>query len=394
MEQEKFDIADREAYADRIIDEVISRFVSDKERSFYNHAGEFKFSRTYIDMTQDLSAGGPLPPIADTAEYRNALKGKLLDPENGKFMKRSIETGKLIPNTALLYDSDTSNLIDNAMPCDLESLLADMEGFCIEKNVAESLGIDIDEIESPLSDYIMEYCADNEAKKEEVISCIQEAIEDYKYSFNDPWWQEDEICYMIESCNAFLKEQGIEQDAYLILGSGMTWRRLSGVKLVEETDSIRDVLDALSINSDYNLCLTFRDGDNMIEGHRYSHDEPTGVSFNIVPMGWIQEYIKDADNKKHVIQAMYIDDDIQDAVLTACPSIEPEFLELVASHEKKQQAIKMEVRKQIPDAEMIATRIVETARPQLSNEEVIDKVISKLTVCKEDIRQGNRGIRL
>lgn len=92
--------------------------------------------------------------------------------------------------------------------------------------------------------------------------CWEMAVEDYTESFLKPW----------------LEVKGIMQDSPVrVHGSAMTWLRRSGYA----DTSARGILDALSINGDYRLSITYENGDLLFT--RYSHDEPTGASFTIEP---------------------------------------------------------------------------------------------------------------
>ena len=64
-------------------------------------------------------------------------------------------------------------------------------------------------------------------------------------------------------------------DVVWIEGTAMGWQRRSGYAVVPQNK----VIDALSINGDYRLAITF-DNDNFT-CVRYSHDEPTGASFTM-----------------------------------------------------------------------------------------------------------------
>lgn len=62
-------------------------------------------------------------------------------------------------------------------------------------------------------------------------------------------------------------------------GSSIGWRRLSGYATCEANS--KNLLDVLTFNGDWRLRFTF-DG-NDLHVIRWSHDEPTGTSFYVVP---------------------------------------------------------------------------------------------------------------
>ena len=91
--------------------------------------------------------------------------------------------------------------------------------------------------------------------------CWESAVEDYNESFLKPW----------------LEVKGIMADSPVrIHGSGMSWRGVSG----HHDTSARGILEALSINGDYTLYITYEDGE--LKFVRSSHDE-FGASFSIEP---------------------------------------------------------------------------------------------------------------
>jgi hypothetical protein len=60
-----------------------------------------------------------------------------------------------------------------------------------------------------------------------------------------------------------------------IEGSGMGWRVVTGVAIVD----VADILAALRVNGDYRLVVTTME--SLLSAVRYSHDEPCGASFRI-----------------------------------------------------------------------------------------------------------------
>jgi hypothetical protein len=79
-------------------------------------------------------------------------------------------------------------------------------------------------------------------------------------------------------------------NAVMITGVAMGWQRLSGYSLIRESqDKIgAEILDALSFSGD--LTLELKLTGRTCHVVRYSHDEPTGASFELQPFtacdGW------------------------------------------------------------------------------------------------------------
>ena len=90
----------------------------------------------------------------------------------------------------------------------------------------------------------------------------------YEYKLE---WLEEEL-------NEYLESNG-NPSTLQVNGSAIGWQRLSGYATCD-ADS-KKLLDALTFNGDWRLRFIF-DG-NELRVQRYSHDEPTGASFDVVP---------------------------------------------------------------------------------------------------------------
>jgi hypothetical protein len=90
--------------------------------------------------------------------------------------------------------------------------------------------------------------------------------------------------WQLEDANWLLAEwleRNDYPDAVLIQGVAMGWRRLSGYALVRQAgDKIAAAtLDKLMLNGDFTIELKLRG--KACHAVRYSHDEPTGASFEL-----------------------------------------------------------------------------------------------------------------
>jgi hypothetical protein len=90
----------------------------------------------------------------------------------------------------------------------------------------------------------------------------------YEYKLE---WLEEEL-------NEYLESNG-NPSTLQVNGSAIGWQRLSGYATCD-ADS-KKLLDALTFNGDWRLRFTFNDKDLHVI--RWSHDEPTGASFYVVP---------------------------------------------------------------------------------------------------------------
>jgi hypothetical protein len=90
----------------------------------------------------------------------------------------------------------------------------------------------------------------------------------YEYKLE---WLEEEL-------NEYLEANG-NPSTLQVNGSAMGWQRRSGYATCEA--DYRKLLDTLTFSGDWRLRFIF-DG-NELRVQRYSHDEPTGASFYVVP---------------------------------------------------------------------------------------------------------------
>jgi hypothetical protein len=67
-----------------------------------------------------------------------------------------------------------------------------------------------------------------------------------------------------------------------VKGSGMGWQRVSATYEV----LAEDLLDSLTFDSEWRLFFTLEN--DRLSVVRYSHDEPTGASFDVVPKLWTE----------------------------------------------------------------------------------------------------------
>lgn len=86
---------------------------------------------------------------------------------------------------------------------------------------------------------------------------------------------------VIEAATAWFAANPSDAGLYTIAGENLTWRRLSGYKIIDSSD---DVIDAISVNATWRQTWTI----NPTAGGQFTatmshHDVPTGSSFTIRP---------------------------------------------------------------------------------------------------------------
>lgn len=89
---------------------------------------------------------------------------------------------------------------------------------------------------------------------------------------------DDDKGVLLEALDNWLEEHEIT--SVQVTGSNMLWTRVSGEALIEDVTS-EAILKALSLNGSYRLEVSIPMYDMEITAKRYSHDEPTGATFNL-----------------------------------------------------------------------------------------------------------------
>jgi hypothetical protein len=94
----------------------------------------------------------------------------------------------------------------------------------------------------------------------------------------------------LECLDEFL-ERNKNTEAVNIEGQKMSWRSLSGYKVIRNTNAqrlSREILDSLTLNGDFTLQLHLKK--DKLTAKRSSHDEPMGANFTISPVEICQGY--------------------------------------------------------------------------------------------------------
>lgn len=89
---------------------------------------------------------------------------------------------------------------------------------------------------------------------------------------------DDNRAFIEERLDSWINREDI--GALLIHGAGMGWTRAK--KSFAISAGGETIIDALTITREYRLVFMFDDADNLTV-MRYSHDEPTGATFEITP---------------------------------------------------------------------------------------------------------------
>lgn len=132
------------------------------------------------------------------------------------------------------------------------------------------------------------YQAEGELQRK-IADTIQDTVE---YSMlEDSDYIDMEITFEHEALNDGLVEYGLLKypEPYLIMGSHMGWRNLSGYTLTENVEIGEDILSSITGRHDYTAEISREDDKPYLEATVYTHDAPTGESYVIIPMSWIKK---------------------------------------------------------------------------------------------------------
>lgn len=185
--------------------------------------------------------------------------------------------------------------------------------------VAKKLGMESPELASAYEITEAYYSADKELKIEiadEIVEEVHDAMAsdiDMQHGFDD-----DIIIDMDFAC----VDMGLlkKDEPYLILGSGMGWRSLSGYKITDNIFSAKDIIDNLHGDYDFRARVYREDDKPYLNATVYSHDAPMGESYTIIPMQWMEKALE-SDVGKNIKAIMLQDVEVRDAVRDAVPSL-------------------------------------------------------------------------
>lgn len=135
------------------------------------------------------------------------------------------------------------------------------------------------------------YQADGELQRK-IADTIQDTVKDAMLEDSD--YIDMEIAFEHEALNDGLVEYGLLKKAepYLIIGSHMGWRNLSGYTLTENVEIGEDILDSLHGSYDYTAEISREDDKPYLNATVWTHDAPTGESYVIIPMSWVEKALK------------------------------------------------------------------------------------------------------
>lgn len=212
----------------------------------------------------------------------------------------------------LLFTNDKSILIRNEIP----------ESIAERANIINDLEqeeIFYDELaKHDLSEYISFDGHYGDLSQE-----VQDSINDVMYDVIEDYFMRDyNYDYVIDSAvnefNQSMSDIGLTTsnlaENFLIYGSNMGWKKLSGYELAKIEDPI-DIVEVLERNTDCNVNLYYNPDAKCLSASVTSHDEPLGAYFEIIPLQWAEEYaMKDYKNLSQIITTMHDDCDVLDAI--------------------------------------------------------------------------------
>lgn len=118
-----------------------------------------------------------------------------------------------------------------------------------------------------------------------------------------------------ESLNTGLEEYGLLKypESYLIIGSHMGWRNLSGYTLTDEISDGEELLASLHGRYEYTAVIEREDNKPYLRAIVWTHDAPMGESYTIIPLSWIEKALK-SDIGDKIQKIAHADDEVRDAI--------------------------------------------------------------------------------
>ena len=226
-----------------------------------------------------------------------------------------------------LYTNDIDELIEDAAkdyaysPMDYLENLDEDSARSIMANIYEALEMEADKAyqeDIDLETLITDLDLDNEDVRKVIADRIYEDMRqdaDFKEMYLDG--ERESLTETLKGSYNLLKEP----ENYLLMGSDMGWRQLSGYKLTEIKDA-DDLIDSLHGDYDYTLDLTKNKNLPYLEAVVYSHDAPTGEYYKIVPASYLKDvFDKAPEMKETILKTMKEDDDVEKFVKMAIPEL-------------------------------------------------------------------------
>ena len=250
----------------------------------------------------------------------------LLDEVDSKLIEEITKSFRDDPIIEL-YTNDIEKLQEDAAkdyaysPMDYLENLDEDSSHSIMANIYKALDMEVDKVyqeDINLETLIAGLDLDNEKVRSVVADKIYEDMRqdsDLEQTYQDG--ERENLTETLKSSYNLLKEP----ENYLLMGSDMGWRQLSGYKLTEIKDA-DDLIDSLHGDYDYTLDLTKNKNLPYLEAVVYSHDAPTGESYKIVPASYLKDvFDKAPEMKETILKTMKEDDDVEKFVKTAIPEL-------------------------------------------------------------------------
>lgn len=218
-----------------------------------------------------------------------------------------------------------TNDIFNYVPQDAEEVMDDIESFLRYLNTEElTETAEMLKMENPETadenEIASAYYEADPALQREIADDIKDKVAEGMMLDPDYLSMREEDEY--ELLNADLYEEGLLQhpEPYLILGRDMGWRHLSGFKLTDDISNGKDIVDNLHENYEYTAEISREDDKPYLEATVWTHDAPTGESYTIIPMSWMEKALK-TDIEENIKMAAFANNDVQDAIREAVPAL-------------------------------------------------------------------------
>lgn len=308
--------------AQQIASTILNRF--DKSLSkgeSYTDSDEYKNIIKYVSADDKFI---PDNPEYDKDFYINKITNILLKPDNEFILVFAGKNMCCLPSNDCCFTNDIYELIEEdvksssledlitRMECNEDFLLNFYENLADEGLIPRNSEFGFDEDSGEL---IEEYSF-IEKKFAEIIT--DDLLAKFKDAFieelkNDYTYQEDAEINERDFCNEYLKSiDFFKNHDFIIMGSEMGWRNLSGYKATQAED-FNDILEAVTGDYDFTANFNYNTWENILSARISTHDSPTGEFYTIIPadnITYLDRYNPQLFND--VLKLSLYDDDVRE----------------------------------------------------------------------------------
>lgn len=230
----------------------------------------------------------------------------------------------------IYYTNDTLTMEDNYvesyrddLPSALEDRAVDADDLAAE--LEEASGIPWDSKDTTSEDYLLSLIPDIQKDASLRKTFMELYEENLRKTYEDDYdLQQIDADAATDRLQEDMEYNGLlkESEPYLVFGSNMGWRQLSGTKC-EDCEDAEDVLNLLHGDYDCTITLVRDDEQPYLTATVSSHDAPMGESYTLIPAQWLERaYAEVPELKEGILNYMRQDSDFRDIAMEHIPALD------------------------------------------------------------------------